>query len=92
VVRSWGGGGGGGGKVRISEQLVAKAELVVKERLTRGSPPSHLPFGLYTILSLPIWCGLYINNGGSGGNIILRNSVGDDRGVGCLNKGWVCRE
>ena len=52
----------------------------------------RLKLGLYMILSLPILCGIYINNGGSGGNIILRNSVGDDRGVGCLNKGWVCRE
>ena len=42
-----------------------------------------LRVGLYTILQLPIVCGveLYFNNGGSVGNIILRNSAGDD-GVG----------
>ena len=50
------------------------------------------PLGIYTILSLPILCGIYYNNGGSGGNIILRNRVGDERRVGCLNKGWVRRE
>jgi len=39
------------------------------------------------------YCVVYIIiTGGSGGNIILRNSVGDDRGIGCLNKGWVRRE
>jgi len=37
--------------------------------------------GLYTILPMPIVSGIYCNNGGSGGNILLRNSVGDD-GVG----------
>jgi len=36
---------------------------------------------LYTILQLPVLCGIYCNNGGSGGNVILRNSAGDD-GVG----------
>jgi len=44
---------------------------------------------LYTRLSLLILCGTYYNNGGSGGNIILRDSVGNDRGAGCLNEGWV---
>ena len=33
------------------------------------------------ILQLPILCGIYCNSGGSGGNIILCNSAGDD-GVG----------
>jgi len=59
----------------------------VKEKRSRKGPV----LGLYTILSLSILCVIYNNNGGSGGNIILRNCVGDDRGVGCLNKGWVRR-
>jgi len=36
------------------------------------------PRGLYTILPLPILCGNWYNNGGSGGSIVLRDSVGDD--------------
>jgi len=36
---------------------------------------------LYKILQLPILCGVYCNNGGSGGNVALRNSAGGD-GVG----------
>jgi len=39
---------------------------------------------LYKILQLPILCGMYCNNGGNGGsegNVILRNSAGGD-GVG----------
>ena len=39
---------------------------------------ANLRFGLYTILPLPILCGVYCNNGGSGEHIILRNSVSDD--------------
>jgi len=39
-----------------------------------------LAFTLYTILPLPILFGIYNNNGGSGGNIILRNGVGDNWG------------
>ena len=35
-------------------------------------------FSLCTILPLPVLYGVYSNNGGSRGNIILRNSVGDD--------------
>ena len=57
-------------------------------RNTGGEPQ----FGLYKTLSLPILCGTYCNNEGSGGHIILRNSVGEYRGVGCLNKGWMRRE
>jgi len=41
-----------------------------------------MQFGLYTILPWPILCGIYCNNGGSGGDIILRNRVGDDGGGG----------
>ena len=52
----------------------------------QGSPA--LGVGLYTILSSPILCGIYYNYGGVEGI----NSVGDDRGVGCLNKGWVRKE
>ena len=48
-------------------------------------------FGLYTILPLPILCGIYYNNGGSEGSIVLRNSLGDG-GVGCLNNGRVRTE
>ena len=48
--------------------------------------------GLYTILPLPIMCGIYYNNGGSGERIVLRNSMGDDEGGGCLNKGRVRKE
>ena len=40
-----------------------------------------MQFGLYKILQLPILCGIYFNNGGAGGNVILRNSAGGD-GVG----------
>ena len=36
---------------------------------------------LYKILQLPILCGVYCNNGESGGNVILRGSAGGD-GVG----------
>jgi len=36
---------------------------------------------LYKILQLPILCGVYCNNGGSGGNVIFRNSADGD-GVG----------
>jgi len=46
-----------------------------------NTPPSNAStpsFGLYTILPLPILCGVYCNNGGSGGNNILCNSVSDD--------------
>ena len=34
--------------------------------------------GLYTILPLPVVSGIYCNNGGSGGNILLRDIVGDN--------------
>jgi len=40
-----------------------------------------LALSLYTILQLPILRGIYCDNGGSGGNVILRNSASDD-GVG----------
>jgi len=57
-------------------------------RTPNPNPPDRLiririgsRFGLYTILPLPILCGIYCNNGVSMGNIILRNTVGDD-GVG----------
>jgi len=40
--------------------------------------PTHPGLGFHTILPLPILDGVYFNNGGSGGNITLRNSVGDD--------------
>jgi len=36
--------------------------------------------GLYTILQLPMLYGMYCNTGWSGGNTVLRNSVG--------NEGW----
>ena len=36
--------------------------------------------GLYTILPLPILNGMYCNKGWSGGNTVLRNSVGDEGG------------
>ena len=39
-------------------------------------------FGLYPILPFPFLCAVYCNSGGSGGSIILRNSVGDDGGGG----------
>jgi len=38
--------------------------------------------GLYTILQLPMLCGIYCNNEGSGGNVILPNSVDAGRGRG----------
>jgi len=40
--------------------------------------------------SPPILCGMYYNMGGSGGNIILRISVGEEGGE-CLNKWGVQR-
>ena len=43
-----------------------------------GPSALGLGFGVYTILPMPILCGVYCNNGGSGGTIILRNSVSDD--------------
>ena len=43
-----------------------------------GTNDSDSSVGLYMILSLPILCGVYCNNGESGGNVILRNRVGDD--------------
>jgi len=52
----------------------------VKEYLLKAKCPPRLHLGLYTISSMPIVCGIYYNNGGSEGNIILRNRVGDDRG------------
>jgi len=48
--------------------------------------------GLYSILRLPIVCGIYYNNGGSRNFFLLRNTVGGDGGWGCLNKGWVRKE
>jgi len=48
-------------------------------RATGITPPS---LSLYTILSLPILCAIYCDNGGSGENVTLRNSVGDDGGGG----------
>jgi len=49
-----------------------------------------LPFGLYTILLVPIVYGKYCNTGWSGGNTILRNGVGDVGGrVGCTHEGGV---
>jgi len=61
----------------------ASADIAV----TAISVPAVRIVGLYTILPLPIVCGVYYKNGGSGGNIVLRNRVGDDRVVGCLNEG-----
>jgi len=75
-----GGGGGGGGGVGGGGGYGGGG-------IGRGVgvPPvdrrAEVSVGLYTILALPILCGIYCNNGGSGRNIILRNSVGDD-GVG----------
>jgi len=43
------------------------------------SRSAALGFSLYMILSSSILCGKYYNNGGSEGNIILRNSLGDDQ-------------
>jgi len=37
--------------------------------------------GRYTILQAPILCGIYCNNGGSWGHVVLRNIAGDG-GVG----------
>ena len=34
------------------------------------------------LTQLPILCGIYCNNGGSGANVILRNSAGDDGVMG----------
>ena len=41
---------------------------------------------LYTILPLPISYGMYCNTGWSGGNTILRNSVGDAGRVGAQTR------
>jgi len=38
--------------------------------------------GLYTILPLPIYYSMHCNKGSSGGNTVLRNSVGDEGGGG----------
>jgi len=55
--------------------------------------PQALRPRVNTILPLPKLCGMYCNNGGWGGDIILRNGVDDDGvGVRCLNKGWVRKE
>jgi len=44
--------------------------------------------GLYMLLPLPILYGMYCNKEWSGGNTILRDSVGDEVGEGgCPNKG-----
>ena len=37
-----------------------------------------LGIGLHMRLPLPILCGVYCNSGVLGGNVILRNRVGDD--------------
>jgi len=58
----------------------------------RREGPRQSWLGLYTILRLPLLYSIYCNNGGSGAHTILRNRVGDDRGGGCLNKGWVRTE
>jgi len=56
--------------------------LNVRVNQSASPPPQRAaPIGLYTILPLPILCGIYCTNGGSGGNIIVRNSAGD-YGVG----------
>ena len=54
------------------------------------STSALLPLGLYSILPLPILYGMYCNKGWSRGNAVLHNSVGDEGGVGCPNKGGVC--
>jgi len=60
---------------------------------TWGLDEAGLHIGLFTILPLPILYGVYCNKGGSGGNNLLRNSVGDEvGGVGCLNRRGVCKE
>ena len=47
----------------------------------------------HTILLLPIFYGIFWNEGGSGGNDTRRSNVGDGGGgVGCLHKGGVCKE
>ena len=46
----------------------------------------------YTILPLPILCGLYCDEGGSAGNNIVRNNVGDEGGSGVpKQRGYVQR-
>jgi len=60
--------------------------------IQEGAPsPSY--FSLYKILQLPIVCGIYCNNGGSGGNVILRNSAGGDGvGWGTYTKGGCAKD
>jgi len=51
-----------------------------------GSEPLFTSHGgLYTILPLPILCGIHCSHGGTGGNLKLRNRV-EDSGGGCLNR------
>jgi len=45
-----------------------------------ANPRSPSWLALYTMFPLPILCGIYCNDGVSGGNIVLRNSVCDEVG------------
>ena len=72
-------------------QYRAKAKWESGRRATgtpEGTPTGYgIPLGLYTILPLPILCGMYCNKGWSGGNTVLRNGVGDEgRGWGAQTK------
>jgi len=49
--------------------------------LFRLLPACWPHIGLYTILPFPILYGMYGSKGWSGGNTVLRNSVGDEGGV-----------
>ena len=73
--------------------MVAPQEYVNSYSICRStglvlcSNESFPPFRLYTILSLPKLYGMYCNKGWSGGNTVLRNSVGDEgRGWGAQTK------
>jgi len=80
-------------RAHLRDDRETRAELGEGERgLTKQNAQKEKQLDLYTILFLPILCGRHYNNGGSGKNVMLHNSVGDDRGVGCLNKEWVRRE
>jgi len=63
-----------------------------RNSLRRYSRYTAISVSAVAMLLFPILCGIYCNNGESGGSIILRNRVGDDGGGVCLNKGWVRKE
>jgi len=64
----------------------------LRERLRDRKRRAMSRLCLHRILPLPILYEMYCNKGWSGGNTVLRNSVGDEGGgVGCQNKGGVCK-